>query len=199
MNVLISLACLLSLMSACCLGAAEPAATVAADPAKPAAIVIGDAVPDFAMIDGSGKSVTLAAWREAHAGQPVALVFWCSTCHSCRNAERAVEALAKEVAGKAGVALLAANRAETVESAASFVRGTKLELPVLLQNTGEARRVFGVDATTTAIVIGADGRLAYRGAFARGDQAAARDALTAVIAGKAPAVAETPQLGCPME
>jgi thiol-disulfide isomerase/thioredoxin len=166
-----------------------------------AKVKIGDNVPNFAVRTVDGKSVQLSELqkdeRRAKSGV-VVLSFWCSTCHSCRDVEHLLAKLSKDYEGQAAVIALGANADETGESVAAFLKESRLELPVVLDSTGNTADLFGVNVTTTTIVIDGSGVLRYCGQFRHKDGGSAEEALKAVLAGKEVAIKTTPHLGCPI-
>ena len=46
--------------------------------------------------DGSSTNTTLAAWRQAHPGQPVGLYVWAEWCPICKTMEGSVTALSQD-------------------------------------------------------------------------------------------------------
>lgn len=96
----------------------------------------------------------------------------------------ALDGLAKESQGKAGVIALDASFGETQEGVTAFAKKKGLTLPIALSADGSAANVFGVNSTTTTVVIDRAGKLRYFGQFGDRDHAYAKDALTAVLAGK---------------
>ena len=71
-------------------------------------LAIGEVVPDFEVtLDGKVWRLSeLRANKELTADGTLALTFWCSFCHSCRDVEMDLDKLASELKGKAGVCLL---------------------------------------------------------------------------------------------
>ena len=162
-------------------------------------IKVGDVVPDFSLRTLDGKSVKLSELQKAETRTKkgiVVLSFWCMTCHSCRHVEHQLAKLSKDYEGQAAVVALDANADETAEGVAAFVRKKGLELPILLDPSGNTADVLGVNKTTTTMVIDGHGVLRYCGQFRqKGDGGSAEEALQAVLAGTEVAVKTTPHTG----
>jgi len=160
-------------------------------------IAIGEKVPDFE-VTLNGKALKLSELRE-HAGitpdGTLVLTFWCSFCHSCRDIELDLEKLAKAYQGKAGVIALDASFGETAEDIAAFAKKKGLTLPIALSSDGSAADLFGVNKTTTTVVIDGKGTLRYFGQFGGRGRSYAEDALKSVLAGKDVTVQSTPPRG----
>ena len=171
---------------ALCLLMAAPAAETLAP---------GDAMPALPVVGLDGTATTLGRLR---GEGPLVLMVWCSACHSCRGAEGAFDALASDVAGKIPVYALASNPKETADAVRARQKESKLTFPVVLDRDAAAADAFGVTCTTTVLVIAKDGTLAYRGPLQRDGKAHARDAITAVLADRLPAVRDVDQQGCPV-
>lgn len=73
---------------------------------------------------------------------------------------------------------------ETHEGVTAFAKKKGLTLPIALSADGSAADVFGVNSTTTTVVIDREGKLQYFGQFGDRDHDYAKDALNAVLAGK---------------
>jgi peroxiredoxin len=159
------------------------------------AIAPGSPVPPLTLTTLDGAATSVAALR---GEGPLVLMAWCSSCHSCRGAEGAFDRFAREYRGTVPIYALASNPTETVAAVRTRQQQGQLEFPVLLDASGALADACGVTRTTTALVIAADGTLAYRGPFAQDDTAYAAEALHAVLAGGQPAQPELPQQGCPI-
>lgn len=168
-------------------------------PAVAAKVKVGEKVPDFTVQTLDGKSVKLSELQKDETRTKsgvIAFSFWCSTCHSCRDVEQLLAELAKAQEGEAAVIALAANADETAKSVAAFVNKNKLELPVVLETSGNAADLFGVSVTTTTVVIDGDGVLRYCGQFRqKNGGGSAEAALKAVLAGNEVAIKTTPPSG----
>ena len=157
---------------------------------------VGDKVPDLTVRTLGGATVKLSDLRKDEKKTKngvVVLSFWCSSCHSCRQVEIALGKLARDYAGQAAVVALDANADETAAGVAAFAEQRGLAFPIVLDPDGHTADVFGVDKTTTTVVIDGDGVLRYCGQFRqRGGAASAEAALKAVLAGEEVAVQTTP-------
>jgi peroxiredoxin len=161
-------------------------------------VKIGDNVPDFRVRTLDGKSVQLSELQKDEKLTEkgvVVLSFWCTTCHSCRDVEQLLARLYKDYEGQAAVIALDANADETAESVAAFVKQNGLELPIVLDPSGNTADLFGVKRTTTTVVIDGNGVLRYCGQFRRKGGGSAEEALNAVLAGKEVAIKTTPHHG----
>lgn len=172
------------------------------DEAPPQArIKVGDNVTDFSLRTLDGGSISLSKLqKDVHrtSNGAVVLSFWCSTCHSCRDMEHLLVKLNKDYEGQAAVFALGANFDETSESASACLKENGLALPVVLDPSGNTADLFGVNRTTTTVVIDSHGVLRYCGQFRAKDGASAEAALKAVLAGEEVAVKTTPHNGCPI-
>lgn len=160
-------------------------------------ISVGDKVPEF-VVTIAGKKRTLSELRQDAAlseDGTLVLTFWCSFCHSCRHIEQRLDKLAKRYSGRVGVIALDASAGETTEVVAEFAKENGLSLPIALNPSGTAADIFGVQVTTTTIVIDSKGILRYRGQFGASGHAYAAEALEAVLAGEDVRVKKTRQKG----
>ena len=158
---------------------------LAASNAEPK-IVIGEKVPDFE-VTLNGKVWKLSELQKNAEITPdgtLVLTFWCSFCHSCRSVEMSLDKLAQESKGKAGVIALDASFGETQEEISAFKKKNGLTLPIALSADGSAADVFGVNSTTTTVIIDSKGTLRYFGQFGDRSHSYAKEALNAVLAGK---------------
>ena len=161
-------------------------------------VKVGDKVPDFSVRTLDGKSVKLSELQKdakRTTNGVVVLSFWCTTCHSCRDVEHLLAKLCKDYEGQAAVIALGANADETAESVTAFVKKNVLELPIVLDPSGNTADLFGVKRTTTTVVIDGSGVLRYCGQFRQKDGGSAEAALKAVLAGQEVAVKTTPHHG----
>ncbi len=166
-----------------------------ASPRKPKQLTIGAKVPDFSITDLKGRARKLSELRKESKSGIVSLTFWCSFCHSCRDMETRLDEVSREWKGKAWVAAIDSSAGETTEKVDSFAKSKGLTVPILMDATGKVADLFGVKVTTTTVVIDRAGILRYRGQFADGKKAHAEEALTALLAGKPVALAETSHKG----
>jgi len=165
-----------------------------AAPAAPQ-VQVGQQVPDFAVTDLSGTTLKLSELRKKSPSGVVSLTYWCSFCHSCRHLEKRLDEFARQQRETAAVVLIDASAGETPEGVTSFAETTDLSLPILLDKGGKTVDLFGVRATTTTLVIDANGILRYRGQFGQSPQEPAVAALKALLGGKEVPQKETPQRG----
>lgn len=167
------------------------------DKALTGGIKVGDKVPDFSVRTLESKSVKLSQLQkdqERTKNGVVVLSFWCATCHSCRDVEDLLARLAKDYSGQAAVFALDANADDTPQDVAAFLKKNGLTLPVVFDPIGHAADVFGIQRTTTTVVIDGNGVLRYCGQFRQKD-ASAEEALKAVLAGDEVVVKTTPHNG----
>ena len=167
-------------------------------PAPLASVKIGEKMPDFSVLTLDGKSKRLSELQQdgkTTKDGVVVLSYWCTTCHSCRDVENDLAKLAKDYEGRAAVIALAANSNESAETVIEFLKKNGLSLPVVFDSDSNTTELFGVQVTTTTVVLDGNGVLRYCGQFRHKDGGSAEDALKAVLAGEQVAITTTPHMG----
>ena len=150
----------------------------------------------LSIADVTGKSGTL-------------VVFTCNHCPFARDWEQRIVELANTYSGKGvGVILVNANDPTThtedgFEEMQARAKSRGMKVPYVVDDTSGVARAFGASVTPEAFLFDRSGKLVYHGTIddnrKEPDKVKARylkDALDAVVAGKAPAVPETKGLGC---
>jgi peroxiredoxin len=163
----------------------------------------GDAVPDFTLADLSGKTVTLSSLRGKKA---IVLVFAGIECPRSTAAEARLADLAKNAEPQGAVFfVINSNWSESVDAIAERVKRVGFPLPVLKDPRNQVADLLKVEVQPTALVLDGELKVRYRGliddhkAEELVKHAYLRDAVEAVIAGKAPPVAETKAIGCAIQ
>ncbi|MEW6279075.1 MAG: redoxin domain-containing protein [Candidatus Eremiobacterota bacterium] len=159
-----------------------------------APVIAGEAVPDFTFTDLRGNPRTLSQLQSG--SRPLMLVFWCSTCHSCRDAEARVDELRREFAGKADVVAVDANRGESPEAVQAALDRKSLAFPVVFDSQGRLADHFGIKATTSTLLLDGQRNLRYLGSFGTPDQPLAQRALEQLLAGGPVEPSRTKLRGC---
>src|SRR6185295_6643971 len=150
----------------------------------------------LSIADVTGKSGTL-------------VVFTCNHCPFAKAWEERIVELANTYAGKGiGVVLVNANDPTThpedgYAEMQTRAKSRGMKIPYVVDETSGVARAFGASVTPEAFLFDKTGKLAYHGTIddnrKEPDKVKARylkDALDAVVGGKAPAVPETKGLGC---
>lgn len=169
-------------------------------------LAIGDPAPPFRLPTTEGGVASLADLSSA--AKAVVVAFWCNHCPYVRAWEDRFMDVARDYAPR-GVATLAicANDAQShpgdsFEAMAERAVERGYPFPYARDDSQEVPRAYGAERTPEVFVIDAEGRIAYHGAIddsTEEDAVSARHlraALDAVLAGEAPALAETPAVGC---
>lgn len=117
----------------------------------------GTPAPDFELLDGSGKKVSLQSLR----GKVVVIDFWGTWCKWCVVAMPKLEALRKEFENNKNVEILGISCQEP-ESAdpVKFMQEKKVNYRTLLKGDEVAQK-FGVDGFPTLYVIDKDGKIVH--------------------------------------
>lgn len=164
---------------------------------------IGDAAPPFTQLAGTDdKPHSLADFKEAKA---VVVVYTCNHCPVAQAYEDRLMAVQKEYQGK-GVQVVAISvsnfEIDKLESMKERAGIKGFNFPYLHDSSQKSAASYGASVTPHVFVLDGQRKIAYMGAvddsMSAGEvkQSYVRLALDAVLAGKAPAVTETRQVGC---
>jgi peroxiredoxin len=118
-----------------------------------------DRPADFTLADLDGQPVTLS---QALGKTPVLLVFWATWCPECKAAIPEINALTTGPLAEK-LQIFGIDFRESREKVAQAVKSRGIRYPVLLDERGQAARAFGIVGVPTYILIGRDGKVAYRG------------------------------------
>jgi peroxiredoxin len=173
-------------------------------------IAIGSKVPaavaktKMKNVDGKMLSISDVTGK---AGTLV--IFTCNHCPFAKAWEQRIVELANTYSGRGvGVMLVNANDPtahpeDGFEGMQARAKSRGMKVPYVVDDTSGVARAFGASVTPEAFLFDKAGKLAYHGAVDDNrnepDKVKARylkDALDAVVAGKAPAMPETKGLGC---
>lgn len=166
---------------------------------------IGDPLPSFRLPAVGGGHVSPA---DAEGAPATIVAFWCNHCPYVRAWEERFIQIARDYADRGVTTLAVCANDWTTHPGDSFenmaLRAAEMAYPFAYAHDAsqEVAHAFGAERTPEVFVADAQGRLAYHGAIddsAEPDAVAGhhlRAALDALVAGEAPATAETPAVGC---
>lgn len=163
-------------------------------------LALGETGSDFTLPSVDGRDHSLSEY----AGMPVAVVFSCCHCPYVVAWEDRLNAIARDYAGRAALVAVNSNHhlGDDFESMRERAAEKGFVFPFLRDESQEVARAYGAQRTPEVFLLDTEGRLAYRGApdsdytDADGAEPWLRQALDAVLEDEAPAVAETPPVGC---
>ena len=168
---------------------------------------LGTAAPDFSLPDTTGKTVSLADFRDAPA---LLVVFMCNHCPYVKHLSRALAEFAREYQKK-GLAVVGINSndvsthpADSPEKMVEEVREVGYSFPYLYDESQEIAKRYRAACTPDFFLFDKDRRLVYRGQFddSRPGGAApvtgadVRAAADAVLGGTAPSPEQKASIGC---
>lgn len=110
--------------------------------------------PDFEAPFADGSRGSLAAWRAAHPGQPVAVYFWAEWCPICKAQEGTVDALRAD-----WPVLTVAMQSGDAAAVSRVLRERGLAWPAALDPDGRIAARYGIRAVPALVVVDARGRL----------------------------------------
>ncbi len=155
-------------------------------------------------VDGKQLSIADVAGK---AGTLV--IFTCNHCPFAKDWEQRIVELGNSyVARGIGAVLINANNPDThpedgYAEMQARAKSRGMKIPYVVDETSAVAKAFGASVTPEAFLFDKSGKLVYHGAIddnrKQPDKVQARylkDALDAVLGGKAPAVTETKSLGC---
>jgi thiol-disulfide isomerase/thioredoxin len=173
-------------------------------------LALGSKVPDTVaktkMKNVDGKMLSIA---DVTGKAGTLVIFTCNHCPFAKDWEQRIVELANTYSGKGiGVVLVNANDPAThaedgYEEMQARAKSRGMKVPYVVDATSGVARAFGASVTPEAFLFDKGGKLAYHGTIddnrKEPDKVKARylkDALDAVVAGKAPGLPETKGLGC---
>lgn len=172
----------------------------------PFTLPIGSAAPDFSLPGVDGKTYSLADFKGAKV---LIVVFSCNHCPFVVGSVERMKKLVADYAGK-GVKMIAINSNETqnhptdsFEQMKANAKEKGLNFPYVRDDSQDVARAYGALRTPHYYVFDGQRKLAYTGRMDDNPREPGketthelRDALDAVLAGKAPAVPLTNPVGC---
>ncbi|MEW6048929.1 MAG: thioredoxin family protein [Bacillota bacterium] len=171
-----------------------------------ATLRIGDPIIEFELPGTDGKRYKVASFQE----KPVlGVIFWCNHCPYVQAWEERVIDVQREYAGR-GVQLVLISSNDPVQYPADDfdamkrrAQEKKYPFPYLFDESQEVARAYGATRTPEIFLFDREGKLRYHG---RPDdnyedpeavtRHYLRDAIDALLAGRAPSVAQTEPQGC---
>jgi len=191
------------LASACVMLLFASSATQARGGQYNAVLNIGDAAPRWDGLDGTDGNKH--SYKELADAKCVVVAFTCNSCPYARDVEDRVIALAKDYASR-GVRVVAINVNLVAEDLLPEMRRRAQErsfpFPYLHDPTQQIAKDYGAIKTPEFFVLDGSGKVAYMGALDDSPDGKAvtkrhvAEAVEAVLAGKAPTLRETVQIGC---
>lgn len=119
-------------------------------------VAAGNEAPAWTLpVPGSPDRLSLSDLR----GRPALLVFWTAHCGYSIDAVPAVNALAQQ---HPGVAVRMVNVGDPEQTVRTFVRRQRVGPPVVY-NARAVAEAYGIDGFPTAVLVDAEGRVAYAG------------------------------------
>ena len=110
----------------------------------------------LALEDLRGRPVRLEDFK----GKVVLVNFWATWCEPCRDEMPSIQGLRQKM-NAAKFAVVAVNVAEPRSRVQAFLERTKLDLPVLLDHSGETARNWRARILPATFIVGPDGSIRY--------------------------------------
>jgi peroxiredoxin len=158
------------------------------------------------MKSADGKAVSIA---DAKGAKGTLVVFTCNGCPYAKAWEERIVGLGNDYSKKGvGVLLVNANdpgiaKGDTFDQIQARAKDRGMQFPYAVDEGSGVARAFGASVTPEAFLFDKAGKLVYHGTIddnhQQPEQVSKRylkDALDAVITGKAPPVTETKSMGC---
>lgn len=171
-------------------------------------VPLGTLAPDFSLPDPhTGATVSL---EDFSASDALLVVFLSNHCPFVKHLAHGLASFAREYAER-GLAVVGINANDVArhpddspEKMAEEVERRGYVFPYLFDESQEVAKAYGAACTPDFFLFDGDGRLAYRGQFDASRPsldvpvtgADLRAAADAVLAGRAPADAQIPSVGC---
>jgi peroxiredoxin len=165
-----------------------------------ATLSLGDEAPGFTLPGVDGETHSLADYD----GQPVAVIFSCCHCPYVMAWEERINDVARDYAGRAAIVAINSNDhlGDSFEEMQRRAEERGFVFPFLRDESQEVAAAYQAARTPEAFVFDGEHRLVYHGApdsdhrDPNGAEPYLRRAFDAALAGRDPAVAQTPPVGC---
>jgi peroxiredoxin len=165
---------------------------------------VGDAAPQFSGLQGvDGKTYSLADFEKKDV---IVVVFTCNGCPVAQAYnERFNEFVAEYKDKPVGFVAINVNATpkESVDAMKEFAKEHDLKYVYAADETQKSGKAYGAAVTPHVFVLDKERKIAYMGAWDdspmnadKVEKTFTRDAVEALLAGKAPKVTETQQVGC---
>lgn len=115
-------------------------------------LAVGDAAPNFTLVDMDGASHTLSDYR----GQGVFLNFWGTWCEPCKKEMPAMNRQHAIYASQ-GVQTLAVNIEQSPFEVQKFMQQYGLQFPVVIDTTGDVKQAYSIIPLPTTVLINPEG------------------------------------------
>lgn len=116
--------------------------------------VPGGMAPDFAAPDLEANLITLADWRDAHAGQAIALYFWADWCPICGAQRGTIDTLQSDYP-----ILTIAMQSGDSESVRRYLAEHGLDWATAVDADGRIAARFGLHGVPAFITLAPDGQI----------------------------------------
>ena len=116
----------------------------------------GGPAPALVLEDMRGRRVRLEDFK----GKVVLVNFWATWCEPCRDEMPSIQRLRQKLAGKR-FEVVAVNVAEPRSRVEAFLERMQLDLPVLLDHSGDTTRSWRARILPATFIIGPDGGIRY--------------------------------------
>ncbi len=114
----------------------------------------GDMAPDFQLKDINGNTMALSAFK----GKVVMVEFWATWCPPCKELAPLLTELYNKYKDRGFVMLSIVSSDEGETTVKNFINKYKITYPVLLDNSGAARK-YNVSGIPVSFIINKDGKI----------------------------------------
>lgn len=119
---------------------------------------IGQAAPDFALKDTSGKKISLSNYK----GRVIMINFWATWCPPCRYEMPSMETLFKEYNKKGFEILAISSDSQGEKIVRPFMEFYELSFIALMDTDGEVHSLYGVTSIPTTYIIDKQGNITHK-------------------------------------
>ncbi|MCM3390436.1 thiol-disulfide oxidoreductase ResA (plasmid) [Ureibacillus chungkukjangi] len=121
---------------------------------KKEVLQIGNAAPDFELIDMNGETHRLSEYK----GQGVFLNFWGTWCKPCEREFPIIDKYYREYKSE-GIQVLAVNIAESNFVVQDYIERKDLSFPVLIDKNKSVMLVYNIKPLPTTILVNPEGKI----------------------------------------